>query len=181
MAPTISRRIAGLGLPAALAAGGLGTALGAPPPLDQNLAPLARFLGRWQGAASGQPGAGVVERSYKPVLSGRFIEERNESRYRSGEIHRHLAYWSYDRGRRRFVLRQLHAESFVNQFVATTADFADSRLIVVSESIENIPPGYSARETYHFSSSDAFEEVFDIAAPDRDYETYSHTRFWRRS
>lgn len=149
------------------------------PTLDQRLASLSRFVGQWRGAAAGEPGVGTVERSYTPILAGKFVEERNVSRYDSGEIHHHLAFWSFDRGRGRFVLRQFHQESFVNQFAATTADFQDGLLIVESESIENIPAGFRARETYRFSGTDAFEEIFEIAEPNADFAVYSHNRFTR--
>lgn len=148
-------------------------------PLDQRLAPLSRFLGRWRGTAEGEPGRGTVERAYTSILSGKFIEERNVSSYASGEIHHHIAYWSFDRGRGRFVLRQFHQEAFVNQFVAGTPDFVDGRLIVDSESIENIPPGFRARETYIFAGADAFEEIFEIAEPGAAFSPYSHNRFSR--
>lgn len=147
--------------------------------LDQRLSPLSRFVGNWRGTAEGEPGTGTVDRTYTSILNGKFVEERNESRYSSGEIHHHIAYWSFDRGRSRFVLRQFHQESFVNQFVATMPDFVDGRLVVDSEAIENIPPGFRARETYVFSSENAFDEVFEIAEPNADYQTYSHNRFTR--
>jgi hypothetical protein len=149
------------------------------PPLDQRLNGVARFLGQWRGTAEGEPGTGTVVRTYTPLLAGKFIEERNESRYASGEIHHHLAFWSFDRGRGRFVLRQFHEESFVNQFVAATPNFVDGRLVMDSESIENIPAGFRARETYTFNGADAFEEVFEIAEPNADLELYSHNRFTR--
>jgi|CXWL01.1.fsa_nt_gi hypothetical protein len=183
MTSSITRRLLALGLVAATAScatapTGAATNV-APPELDQRLTALSRFVGHWRGTAEGEPGAGTVERAYTPILSGKFIEERNESRYASGEIHHHIAYWSFDRRRSRFVLRQFHQESFVNQFVATTPEFVDGRLVVESEAIENIPPGFRARETYVFSSADAFEEIFEIAEPSADYQTYSHNRFTR--
>lgn len=149
------------------------------PALDQRLTDLARFVGHWRGTAEGEPGTGTVSRTYTPILAGKFIEERNESRYGSGEMHHHLAFWSYDRTRSRFVLRQFHQESFVNQFAATTAGFVDGRLVMQSESIENIPAGFRARETYIFSGVDAFEEIFEIAEPGADFQRYSHNRFTR--
>lgn len=150
-----------------------------PPALDQRLAPLARPVGQWRGTAQGEPGTGTVERSYAPNLAGKFIEERNVSRYDSGEIHHHLAFWIFDRGRGRFVLRQFLEESFVNQFAASTPDFIDAQLVVDSESLENIPAGFRARETYRFGSVDAFEDIFEIAAPGADFQVYSHNRFTR--
>jgi hypothetical protein len=176
-----TRRTAILSL--AAAAAGCATPAVTPPvaaiTLDQRLSPLARFVGTWRGTAEGEPGTGTVERTYAPILAGKFIEERNESRYNSGEIHHHLAFWSFDRRRARFVFRQFHEESFVNQFVATTPDFVDGRFVVESEAIENIPPGFRARETYIFSGADAFEEIFEIAEPDADFALYSHNRFAR--
>jgi hypothetical protein len=178
----ITRRLLALGLlaaPAACATAQTSTGSEAAPALDTRLASLNRFIGQWRGSAEGEPGVGTVERSYTPILAGKFIEERNETHYQSGEIHHHLAYWSFDRSRGRFVLRQFHQESFVNQFVAASADFENGGLVVESESIENIPPGFRARETYRFASADAFEEIFEIAEPNADFQVYSHNRFTR--
>lgn len=176
----LSRRAALLTL--AVAAAGCATAAPpaiAPPALDRRLTPLSRLVGVWHGTAEGEPGVGTVTRTYTPILAGKFIEERNESRYTSGEIHHHLAYWSFDRIRARFVLRQFHEESFVNQYVAATADFVDGVLVVNTEAIENIPAGFRARETYRFNGADAFEEIFEIAEPNADFARYSHNRFTR--
>jgi hypothetical protein len=177
----LTRRILGLGLAAGAAACATAAPLSTEPPpaLDRRLASLSRFIGTWRGSAQGQPGTGTVERTYAPILSGRFIEERNESRYGSGEIHHHLAFWSFDRRRGRFVFRQFHEESFVNQFVAATADFVEGRLVVESESVENIPSGFRARETYIFTGDDAFEEIFEIAESNAEFALYSHNRFAR--
>ncbi len=153
----------------------------AAPALDQRLTPLARFVGDWRGTAEGEPGIGTVTRTCTPILGGKFIEERNDSRYASGEVHHHLGLWSFDRNRGRFVFRQFHQEGFVNQFVAVTSDFVEGRLVVESESIENIPPGFRARESYLFDGADAFDEVFEIAEPRADYQRYSHNRFTRTS
>ena len=48
-----------------------------------------------------------------------------------------------------------------------------------SESIENIPAGFRARQTYVFSGSDQFEEIFEIAEPGKDFEVYSRSRLTR--
>lgn len=178
----ITRRLIGLGLVAGTTACATAQTDGdsePSPALDPRLSALSRFVGRWRGTAEGEPGTGTVERTYAPILAGKFIEERNTSRYASGEIHQHLGFWSFDRGRSRFVFRQFHQEGFVNQFVAATPDFVDGRLVADSESIENIPPGYRARETYLFTSADAFEDIFEIAEPNADFQRYSHNRFTR--
>lgn len=63
--------------------------------------------------------------------------------------------------------------------MALTSEFVDGRLVVESEAIENIPLGFRARETYVFNGGDAFEEVFELAEPNGDFEVYSHNRFAR--
>ncbi len=85
---------------------------------------------------------------------------------------------SYDRSRKVHVLRQFHIEGFVNQYVAGSAH--DGQLRFISESIENIPPGFRARETYRVLRRDEFIERFEIAEPGKDFEVYSETRFHRQ-
>ena len=52
-------------------------------------------------------------------------------------------------------------------------------LVLNSEAIENIPAGWRARETYTFSGDDAFEELFELAAPGKAFELYSRNRLTR--
>jgi hypothetical protein len=54
-----------------------------------------------------------------------------------------------DARRHRAILRQFHVEGFVNQYVADLDSQLD-KLVFTSEAIENIPPGWRARETYVF-------------------------------
>lgn len=48
-----------------------------------------------------------------------------------------------------------------------------------SEAIENITPGWRARETYRFVGPDELVEVFELAEPGKDFTTYSETRLER--
>ena len=119
------------------------------------LAPLARLVGRWTGTSEGQPGKGQVERQYERVLGSKFIQVRNRSIYPpqeknpKGETHEDIGYLSFDRARKLIVLRQFHIEGFVNQYSLEPSSTLD-RVVLVSESIENIPAGFRARETYVF-------------------------------
>jgi hypothetical protein len=96
-------------------------------------------------------GAGSVRREYRFVLRDQFIEERNSSTYPpqernpKGEVHEHASYISYDRARQRLVLRQLHVERFVIQYVQE-GEASGGTLAFVSEATENTPPGWRARE-----------------------------------
>jgi hypothetical protein len=147
--------------------------------------PIRVLLGKWAGTSSGQPGDGTVDREYTLVLNGRFIHVVNRSVYPpqpknpKGETHQDVGYISFDRSRKQFVLRQFHVEGFVNQYVSEEMNPETRRWVFVSESIENIPAGWRARETYVIQGADEFEEVFELAAPGKDFELYSRTRLKR--
>ena len=146
-------------------------------------APLRFLLGLWEGTSSGRPGDGTVRREYRFALSGQFIEVRNTSTYApqprnpNGERHEDVGYISYDKTRKTFVLRQFHVEGFVNTYVAA-ADVSKA-VVFTSESIENIPAGWRARETYVVVGPGEFEETFELAEPSKDFEVYTRARFKR--
>ena len=143
-----------------------------------------RFLvGKWTGEVEGESGKGKSEREYRFVLNGAYIEVRNKSTYPpsaknpKGEVHEDWGMISFDKNRKKLVLRQFHVERFVNQFVQEPTDGGAIRF--VSEAIENIALGYRARETYRLTGVDTFTERFEIAEPGKDFEVYSETRFQR--
>ena len=159
-----------------------GARQGAPKP--DRFAALRFLAGTWRGDQAGQPGRGTAERTYQLILDDRFLQETNTSTYppqeknKSGEVHHHMSMISYDTARKLFVFRQFHSEGFVNTYVQQpTAD--DKTIVLVSESIENIPTGYRARETYTILSRDEFTERFEIAEPGKDFELYSEVRLKR--
>lgn len=145
---------------------------------------LAFLIGRWEGTSDGQPGQGTVRREYARVLNDRFVRVRNRSEYAAqpknpkGEIHEDEGLFSFDKARKRLVLRQFHTEGFVNTYVDDDAPGATG-IVFTSEAIENIPAGFRARETYVAQGPDRFEEVFELAEPGRSFEVYSRTRFSR--
>ena len=144
-----------------------------------------RFMvGDWEGESEGEPGKGTVKRTYRFVLSDRFLHEENVSTYppqpknEKGEVHHHQSFFSYDRARRVLVLRQFHQEGFVNQFAMAPA-VVEGSLVFESEALENVPKGWKARETYQVISNDEFVETFEIASTG-PYEVYSRSRFKRK-
>lgn len=147
-------------------------------------APIATLLGKWAGTGEGQPGKAIVEREYERVFGTRFIRVRNRSTYApqeknpKGEVHQDEGFFSFDRGRKRLVFRQFHVEGFVNQYVEDARP-TPSSIVFVSEAIENIPPGYRAKETYVIHGPDDIEEVFEMAEPGKDFAVYSRTRLKR--
>ena len=77
------------------------------------------------------------------ALNGRFLRVRNRSEYPvqeknpKGEIHEDEGFFSFDRTRKRLVLRQFPVEGFVNQYVQDV-EAPGNRLVFTTESIENI-------------------------------------------
>jgi hypothetical protein len=45
--------------------------------------------------------------------------------------------------------------------------------VFISESIENIPPGWRGKESYNVISPDEFIETFELAEPGKDFELYT--------
>ena len=175
---------------AAMAASALVLALAIPgpvlaqqPPAD-NLAPIAPFIGRWTGTSEGQPGTGTVERDYERALGSRFIRVRNRSTYPpqeknpKGEVHEDEGFFSFDRARKRMLFRQFHIEGFVTTYVHDV-DAKTGTLSFTTESIENIPPGWRARETYILHGPDDLEEIFELAEQGKEFAVYSRTRLKR--
>ena len=142
------------------------------------------MIGRWESTIEGQPGKGIGRREYTRVLNNRFIRIVNRSEYPpqeknpKGEIHDDEGFFSFDRARKRIVLRQFHVESFVVQYVQDV-DGPNGELVFTSEAIENILAGYRARETYISKGADAFDEIFEMAAPGQSFELYSRQTFTR--
>ena len=127
-----------------------------------------------------------MERSYEFVLNGKFLAARNKSVYApqeanpNGETHEDRGMISFDRARKKFIFRQFHVEGYVSQYAAESIEEGAKRIVFVSEAIENIPPGWRARETYTILSADEFTETFELAEPGKDFEVYSEARLKRK-
>lgn len=148
--------------------------------------PFKFFVGSWVGTGKGQPGVSKTEREYRFVLNGRFLHIQNRSVYEpqaknpKGEVHEDWGLLSFDKGRKQFVLRQFHAEGFVNQYVQSGIAPDGKSFAFTTEQIENIPAGWRARETYRIVSPDEFVEVFELAEAGKGFEIYTENRYRRR-
>jgi hypothetical protein len=116
-----------------------------------------------------------------------FLEARNKSTWApkgknlEGEVHEDIGIISYDTARKSFILRQFHVEGFVNQYILDYLAPDGKTLIFTTESIENIPAGWRTRETYRVNNTDEFTEIFELAAPEKDFELYSSSYLKRIS
>lgn len=97
-----------------------------------------------------------------------------------GETHEDWGYFSYDRSRKVHVLRQFHVEGFVTQYYAQTLTADGKTIVFLSESLENLPAGFKARETYKILNENEFVEVFELAPPGKEFSVYSENHFKRQ-
>ncbi len=145
-----------------------------------------RFLeGSWEGPSAGEPGKGVSSRVYRFDLGGHVLSARNQSVWQpkspssKSEVHEDIGMFSYDNAQKKIVLRQFHVEGFVNEYVLESMSPDGKLLEFVTVRIENIPPGWKAREAYRVISPDEFVETFSLAPPGKDFSIYSETRLKR--
>jgi hypothetical protein len=147
---------------------------------------LRPFVGKWEGESRGEPGIGKMERTYTFVLKDRFLQVSNKAVYPpqeknpKGETHEDLGFFGYDRASKKLGLRQFHVEGFVIHYSLESISADGLSFVFSSTAIENIAPGWVARETYRFVNKDEFVETFALAGPGKSFETYSETRFRRK-
>jgi hypothetical protein len=144
------------------------------------------FVGSWTSTGKGCPGVSTGQREYQFVLKENFLQVTNRSIYEpqeqnpKGEVHQDLGFISHDGIRDAFVWRQFHVEGFVNQYILDSLATDGKTFIFLTESIENIPPGWRGRVTCHILNDDEFDEIFDLAAPEKEFEVYIENHFTRK-
>jgi hypothetical protein len=148
--------------------------------------PFKYFIGSWEGQSKGEMGIGKSYREYKYFLSGSYLEVRNKSvhapqeKNAKGSLHEDFGIISFDQARKRFIFRQFHVEGFVNQYVLSFITPDDKAWIWQTESIENMLPGWRAKETHKIISKDEFVELFELAPPGKEFFTFAETTFKRK-
>lgn len=148
--------------------------------------PFKYFLGNWQGTGKGEAGISELDREYQSILNGKYIQIRHKSVYApqeknpKGETHEEIGFISFDRRGKSFMLRQFHVEGFVIQFKAESVAEDGKLIVFTSESIENIPAGWRAKETYRIVNENEFTETFELAEPGKDFKVYSTNQFKRK-
>jgi hypothetical protein len=137
---------------------------------------LRVLIGTWEGSAAGVPGKGVSTREYRFELNERFLSEHGKivwepkSGAEKAAVHEDFGWFSYDRTLKKLVWRQFHDEGFVNEYTLDSASADGKSLDFVSVRIENIAPGFRAKESLHVLSADELEATFWLAAPGKDFE-----------
>ena len=139
------------------------------------------LVGVWQGTSEGNPGKGTVRLEVSFVLKERFLKIAGTADYKNdkgGEHHEDFGYVSYDSSRKTNMFRQFHIEGFVNQYVLTSDAVAGDVIELTSESCENTPPGWKARERYTIKG-DRLEHTFELAPPGKPFKVYTQASLTR--
>ena len=147
--------------------------------------PFNFLIGKWEGRADGKWGVSSVTREYEYLMDSTFIFGKNRSLYEKqeknpqGEIHVNWNIFSYDKARKKFVLRQFHGEDITNTYIADSSEVADGRIEFETEHIENFIPGWKAKEVYQIINEDEFIEIFYLAGPGKEYKEFVRGTFTR--
>lgn len=146
---------------------------------------LEFLIGKWEGTGNGKVGESKVEREYSYLMGGTYIIGKNKSTYGKqeknphGEVHINWDIYSYDKNRKKYLIRQFHEEDITNTFSVDSSHVADGEYEFVSESIENFGAGWKAKEVYNVISENEFVETFYLAPPGKDYTVFVENRFKR--
>src|SRR6185295_4966160 len=95
------------------------------------------------------------------------------------EVHEDFGLYSYDRMLKKVVLRQFHVEGFVNEYTLDSVGTDGKSTEFTTVRIENIAPGWRAKESIRILSPDVFVETFSLAAPGKGFEVYTETHLTR--
>ncbi len=148
--------------------------------------PFEVVVGQWEGTGKGKSGESMVETEFDFILNKNFLQVKNKAVFDpqeanpSGEVHEDLGFISYDGNRKKFIFRQFHVEGFVNQYVLDSLSPDRNTFVFISESIENISPGWRARVVYKITDENEIRVLFDLAAPDKEFGCYSENQLRRK-
>jgi hypothetical protein len=141
--------------------------------------------GKWEGPTTGKPGKGVTSREYRFELDGHFLSERNKVVYEAEtpgakpKVHEDLSFLSYDTRLKKIVWWQFHSEGFVHEYTLDSASADGKSLDFFTVRMNNIPPGFRAKESYRILSAGEVDSTFWLAEPGKDFEVYTQTRLKR--
>ena len=145
--------------------------------------PFNFLIEKWEGTGIGKWGESKVTREYEYIMGRTFILGKNRSVYKKqeknpqGEIHDNWNIFSYDKARKKYVLRQFHGEDITNIYSADSSDVAIGKFEFETEKIENFRPGWQAKEIYKIINDNEFIEIFYLAAPEEEYTEYVRGTF----
>ncbi|MFQ6108780.1 MAG: hypothetical protein ACE5L7_04425 [Candidatus Aminicenantales bacterium] len=145
--------------------------------------PLKFLEGTWEG---GEPGVSKVTQAYQFILGGKFLQMKTKAIFeppeknQEGEVHKDFGILSYDRFRKKFILRGFYVEGFVNQYVLDDVSEDGKTFTFVTEHIENAPSGTKAKLVFKVINQDEMEQSFHVAWPGKKFSCYSTNRIKKK-
>ena len=88
-------------------------------------------------------------------------------------MHEDWGYFSFDKIRRTYVLRQFTTEGFVNLYRLEHISADGKKLEFITESIENLQAGWRAKESYEILNDNQIQETFELAQPNESFVVYT--------
>ncbi len=146
---------------------------------------LRYFEGHWTGQGEGRWGTSTIDRTYEFFLNDSYLHARNRSVYppqeknAKGEEHEDWSFFSRDKSRDTFIMREFNNEAITNTYVLEAGPDGDTALVFTTENVENFMPGWRARLKYRIVDRDEFVEIFELAPPDKDFTTFVTNRLNR--
>lgn len=141
---------------------------------------LLRFLeGRWAGQGEGMSGHSELTQDYHFILNGQFLQMKTRAVFKpqeknpKGEIHEDMGLFSYDRARKKFIMRGFYVEGFVNRYVLGRVSEDGKTFIFETEDVENGPPGTKAKLEFKRMGAGELEQSFYVAFPGSEYSCFS--------
>lgn len=137
--------------------------------------PLRFLEGTWEGE---DPGVSKVTQAYEFVLNGNFLHMKTRSVFEpteknpKGEIHEDFGIFSYDQGRKTFVMRGFYVEGFVNTYVMGDMSEDGKNFMFLTEHVENAPDGTKAKLVYKVLGDDEIEQSFHVAFPGGEFSCF---------
>jgi hypothetical protein len=135
-----------------------------------------RFLeGTWEG---GEAGVSKVTQVYQFVLDGNFLYMKTRSVFEpteknpEGEIHEDFGVFSYDRAKKKFVMRGFYVEGFVNTYVMDQISEDGKEFTFLTEHVENAPEGTKAKLVFKVLNEDEIVQSFHVAFPGREFSCF---------
>ncbi len=77
------------------------------------------------------------------------------------------------------MARGFFSESYVIRYALDLGASTEKRLVFLSEAVEN-GPRLRARLTYQIQNRNEFEEIFEVASGEKDFEVFIRN-FWTRT
>jgi len=103
--------------------------------------PFRFFIGKWNGEGKGCPGTCQLKAESKFIFDGKFLEIKGKAVFKpqesnpKGRVHEDLGFISYNQNRKKFVLRQFHAEGLVTDYVLDSISPDEKTFTFLSENI----------------------------------------------